>query len=209
MNSLEKLISLLSFIIWTTVPVFGQNIFDDPLIFTQWSKSTIISKSGDTLVTEAKYNPYVDPFKIEVKQGEDSYNVATSDIYELFYYDKGIDSLRLFKNVKVAAQGRGQWEEIFFEIFYDDKYFAITRGLTYSGSFALVNPLARPSLHLAIFTINKTTGLPLKDLSKKTFIKAMADKEDEIKRYIKENKIKLYALPHEIMLFKYYNELKG
>jgi hypothetical protein len=209
MNSFERWILLLILVIKASLPVHGQSIFDDALIWTQWSKSTIISKSRDTLVAEAKYNPHVNPFKIEIRQGEKSYDIETGDVYSLSYYDENLDSLRLFKNIRVSVQEGEEPDEIFFEIFYDDRYFAITRGLTYSGSFALVNPLAKPSIHLAIFTINKMTGQSLKDMSKKTYISAMSDKEEEIKKYIKDKRIKLYVLDHKILLFKYYSQLRG
>jgi hypothetical protein len=60
-----------------------------------------------------------------------------------------------------------------------------------------------------VYTIDKMTGRPFNDLSKKTFIKAMSDKEVEIKKYVKENKLKFYAIDDEIKIFKYYAKLKG
>jgi hypothetical protein len=204
---LKKLI-IFGFIIQLHSVTFGQTVFDDCEIYAKWTEATIVFKSRDTVAVKAKYNPLLNPNKIEIGEEDSSYFVATETVNELSYLDHDINALRKFKNIQIHFVNLPKKMDVFSEVFFENEYFAITRSVSYLGYPSLLNPLGKASNQVVLLIINKMTGQPFKDLSKKTFVKAMLDKKLEIEKYIKQHKLKVYALDHQIKLFEFYAKLR-
>ena len=168
---LKKLI-IFGFIIQLHFATSGQTVFDDCEIYTKWTEATIVLKSRDTISVLAKYNPLVNSNKIEIREEDSSYFLATETVNELSYLDSNINAFRKFKNIQIHFVNLPKKTDVFSEIFFDNKYFAITRSVSYLGYPSVMNPLGKPSNQVVLFIINEMTGQHFKDLSKKTFIKA-------------------------------------
>jgi len=191
--------------------------FVNSLVFSQrfssdyWHNGTLYFKKGDSLDMPIKY----DLVNSVVYTNEDNKlkTWSAGQIKGFKFIDAQQKIERKFKTIYYKKED-GFSIPIMFEVIYSGtKISLFRRDLVYARR-ASYNPFLGLSLPLnskvenhEFYAVNTKNQVLLFEPNKKSIISVFAPKEETIKNYIKENKVKFQTIEDIIRIFEFYNSL--
>ena len=175
--------------------------------FEYWHDGKLVLEAGDTLKGKIKYDPQTDIIQFEKKGALQSFTSRKIVFYEIF--DVTSSRYRQFYSIPYSPIG-GYKTPVFFELLAEGKITLLGQekleNRTTNSYYGYGN-ITRIVLVHKYFTLNEKGVVETFTGTKKDVLYLMENREDEVKRFIKVNKLNLERQNDLARVFVYYNSL--
>ena len=176
--------------------------------FEYWHEGKLVLESGDTLKGKIKYDIQTDIIQFDQKGVLQSFTGRKIVFYEIF--DVTSSRYRQFYSIPYSPSG-GYKTPVFFELLAEGKITLLARealeNKVYSSGYYAYGPISRVVLVNKYFTLNDKGVVEPFSGSKKDVLSLTDNRSDEVKRYIKANRLSLDNKYDLARAFEYYNSL--
>jgi hypothetical protein len=175
--------------------------------FEYWHDGKLVLESGDTLKGKIKYDPQTDIIQLDKKGTLESFTSRKIVFYEIF--DVTSSRYRQFYSIPYSPIG-GYKAPVFFELLAEGKITLLAQEKleqrTYNSYYGYGN-ITRIVLVDRYFTLSEKGVVETFTGTKKDVLYLMQNREEEVKRFIKVNKLNLERKYDLARVFDYYNSL--
>jgi len=176
--------------------------------FDYWHEGKAVLESGDTIRGKIKYDPQNDIIQVEAGSKFESYTSRKVLFYEIF--DTKLNNYRQFVALPYSASG-GYRTPVFFELLSEGKITLLSREYleyrnTNSGFYYYGNVSRLVLVYRYFLLTDKGNVVPVNS-KKADFLELMDDHADEVRRYIKSNRLNLERKSDIGRAIAYYNQL--
>lgn len=176
--------------------------------FEFWHEGKAVLTSGDTVRGKIKYDPQNDIIQVELANRFESYTSRKVVFYEIF--DQKLNNYRQFVALPFSANG-GYKTPVFFELLTEGKITLLSREyLEYRSSnsgFYYYGNISRLVLVYRYFLLKENGNVVQIDARKTDFLDLMESHADEVRKYIKSNRLNLERKSDIGRAIAYYNQL--
>lgn len=175
--------------------------------FDFWHEGKAVLESQDTLRGKIKYDPQNDLIQMDMNGKFETLTSRKVIFYEIF--DQALNNYRQFYALPYSAIG-GYRTPIFFELMTEGKITLLSRETleyrsTNTGYF--YGTVSRLVLVHKYFLLKEDGSILAIDGTKNQFLSLMGSKEDEVRKYMKANRLGLERRVDIIRVIAYYNSL--
>lgn len=178
--------------------------------FEYWHEGKMVLEEGDTLKGKIKYDINTDIIQLEQKSVFQSFTARKVVFFEIF--DVTSTRYRQFYSIPFSQTG-GYKTPTFFELLAEGKLTLLAKEAleykNYSSGYYGYGSISRLVLVNKYFVLNEKGNIEIFSGLKKVLIDLMANRDDEIKKFIKVNKLNLESKYDLSRIFDYYNSLFG
>jgi hypothetical protein len=176
--------------------------------FEYWHEGKLVLEAGDTLKGKIKYDIQTDIIQFDQKGALQSFTGRKIVFYEIF--DVTSSRYRQFYSIPYSPTG-GYKAPVFFELLSEGKITLLARealeNKTYNTGYYGYGSISRIVLVNKYFTLNDKGVVEPFAGTKKDLLQLMEKKEDEVKRFMKVNRLDLDRKYDLARVFDYYNSL--
>lgn len=176
--------------------------------FDYWHEGKLVLDTGDTLRGKIKYSIDQDIVQLDVKTVLQSFTARKVVYYEIFDATSG--RYRQFYSVPYALKGEYK-SPVFFELLTEGKLSLLSRETletrTTTTGFYGYGTYSRVELVYKYFVLNDKGDLQPFSGKRPDLLDLMANREDEIKRYIRTYRLEAEQRHDLVRVFSYYNTL--
>ena len=175
--------------------------------FEFWHEGKVVLETQDTLKGKLKYDPQNDLIQLERNGRFETFTSRKAVSYEIF--DQGLNNYRQFYALPYSANG-GYKTPVFFELLTEGKLTLLSRETleyrnTSTGYF--YGSVTRLVLVYKYFLLDEDGGITAVVGDKNDFLAMMDSREEEVRKYIKANRLNLERRPDIVRAIAYYNSL--
>ncbi|MFK7901020.1 MAG: hypothetical protein AB8B61_09720 [Cyclobacteriaceae bacterium] len=176
----------------------------------QWHKGTLYLTSGDSISSQVQYNFTNDVVFLNENGKLKTYSPV--QINKLTFKDSQSDITRYFKKIEVK-QSNGFQRPTLFEILYENSYSLLRKDLVYRPQTTQYSPFSIGSaMYLSqnteaylFFMLDKRGIIHPFEANKKSIYSLFPLLKEEVKTFIKNNKLKPHKVSDLISVFEYAN----
>ena len=176
--------------------------------FEYWHEGKMVLESGDTLKGKIKYDINSDIIQLDQNNHLQSFTARKLIYYEI--WDATTSRYRQFYSIPYAPTG-GYKTPIFFELLAEGKVTLLSREAleykTTSAGYYAYRSVSQLVLVDKYFTLSDKGQVETFSGKKNDLLALMTKREEEVKRFIKSNKIDLDYKYEMARVFNYYNSL--
>lgn len=176
--------------------------------FDFWHDGKVVLESNDTIRGKIKYDPQNDLLQLEVNSKFETLTSRKVLFYEIF--DRSLNNFRQFFALPYSAVG-GYRTPMFFELLTEGKITLLSRETleyrnTSTGYF--YGTVSRLVLVYKYFLLKEDGSITAIDGTKNQFIDLMGSNADEVRKFMKTNRLGLERRPDIVRVIAYYNSLQ-
>ncbi len=194
---------LLAFIFFSSLTASGQR-----WPFEYWHDGKLVLETGDTLKGKIKYDINTDIIQLDQKGTLQSFTGRKIIFYEI--YDATSGRYRQFYSIPFSPSG-GYKSPTFFELLAEGKITLLVREAleykNYTTGYYGYGSVSRLVLVNKYFIMDDKGRVEAFTGTKKDLMELMNKREDEVKKFIKVNKLNLDHKYDQARVFEYYNSL--
>jgi len=176
--------------------------------FEYWHEGKAVLISGDTVRGKIKYDPQNDIIQVETAARFESYTSRKVVFYEIF--DQKLNNYRQFVALPYSANG-GYKTPVFFELLTEGTITLLSREYleyrTSNTGFYYYGNASRLVLVYRYFLLKDNGNVVPIDSRKTDFLELMDSHADEVRKYIKSNRLNLERKSDIGRAIAYYNQL--
>ena len=186
------------------VPLLGQQFPSD-----LWHQGKVFLNNGEVVSGPVKYNLNLNSLNVDMKSTILTFSSKKVVRFQLM--DKKSKRLRYFYSLPFALTGDYK-VPIFFEVLHEGKLSLMCREKVaietiYPYSNYRSRSLTRPVLSYDFYYLRSNVLKAYTDRNNQLLKVIMKDKADEIKKFMRKNRLKDDKRDDLALIFKYYNEL--
>lgn len=175
--------------------------------FDFWHEGKAVLESQDTLRGKIKYDPQNDLIQMEIKGRFETLTSRKVLFFEIF--DQSLNNYRQFYTLPYSAIG-GYRTPTFFELLTEGKITLLSKETleyrnTNTGYF--YGTVSRLVLVYRYYLLREDGSITALDGTKSQFLSLMGAKEDEVRKYMKANRLGLDRRIEIVRVLAYYNSL--
>ncbi len=175
--------------------------------FEYWHKGRVVLESGDTLHGQVKYNLQDDLVQFQSDNRVETFTARKVVFFEIF--DQTVRNFRSFFSLPYAMTGQYKGQ-VFFELLGEGKVTMLSRESLETRSYSsyyTYGTYSRLVLVDKFFLLKQDlTIIPLAS-KKSDILSAMSDREDQVAKFAKENRLNYERKNDVIRMVAYYNSL--
>lgn len=175
--------------------------------FEFWHEGKVVLETQDTLKGKVKYDPQNDLIQLERNGRFETFTSRKAVFYEIF--DQGLNNYRQFYALPYSVNG-GYKTPVFFELLTEGKLTLLSREtLEYRNTSAgyFYGSVTRLVLVHKYFLLDEDGGINAVIGDKNDFLAMMDSRQEEVRKYIKANRLNLERRPDIVRAIAYYNAL--
>jgi len=175
--------------------------------FEFWHEGKVVLETQDTLKGKVKYDPQNDLIQLERNGRFETFTSRKAVFYEIF--DQSLNNYRQFYALPYSANG-GYKTPVFFELLTEGRLTLLSRETleyrnTSTGYF--YGSITRLVLVYKYFLLDEDGGINAVIGDKNDFLAMMETRQEEVRKYIKANRLNLERRPDIVRAIAYYNSL--
>jgi len=197
-------------LIWIFLSILSVPIYAQQFPSEIWHKGKVVSIESDTLKGNVKYNLQLDI--VQVERNDKIITISAQKIYYFEIFDETVDNFRYFYSLPFGNDRNYETPTI-FEVLHEGKMSLLTRERVITEtvsqySYYSPNYVSREKLAYDFFFLREKGKLK-KYTQKKNELETefMRDKADQIKKFIKKNKLKYDKKADLVRIVYFYNTL--
>ena len=187
--------------------LISTNLFSQQWPFEYWHEGKLVLETSDTLKGKIKYDINTDIIQLDQQNRLQSFTARKVVFYEIF--DATSARYRQFYSIPYSATG-GYKTPIFFELLAEGKITLLAREAmeykNFSGYYGY-GTVSRLVMVNKYFTLNDKGNVEPFQARRNDILDLMANREDDVRRFIKEYKVNLDYKYDLARVFVYYNSL--
>ena len=176
--------------------------------FEYWHDGKLVLESGDTIKGKIKYDINTDVVQLDKKNVLESFTARKVVFYEIF--DVTSSTYRQFYSIPYSPMG-GYRAPTFFELLSEGRLTLLAREAleykNYSAGYYGYGTISRLELVNKYFILNPKGEIEMFTGKRDDLMDLMDDRQSEVRKFIKSNKIKVENKYHLVRVFNYYNSL--
>lgn len=182
------------------------NLFGQQWPFEYWHEGKLVLESSDTLLGKIKYDINSDIIQLDQNTVLQSFTARKIVFFEIF--DKTTSRYRQFYSIPYSPSG-GYKAPAFFELLSEGKLTLLAReSLEQKNSgYYGYGTVSRLELVYKYYTLSDKGQVDMFSGKRNDLLELMRNREDQVKQFIKTNKISLEYKYHLASVFTYYNSL--
>jgi hypothetical protein len=182
------------------------NLFAQQWPFEYWHEGKLVLESSDTLRGKIKYDINSDIIQLNQNTVLQSFTARKIVFFEIF--DVTASRYRQFYSIPYSPSG-GYRAPAFFELLSEGKLTLLARETLEqkSSGYYGYGTISRLELVYKYYTLTDKGEVELFSGKRNDLLDLMSNREDQVKQFIKTNKINLEYKYHLASVFTYYNSL--
>ena len=194
---------------WTAIVFLfvAQGAFSQRWPFEYWHDGKLITESGDTLKGKIKYDIQTDIIQLDQKGKLQSFTGRKAIYYEIFDATSG--RYRKFYSLPYSPSG-GYKSPVYFELLSEGKLTLLSKEAleyrNYSTGYGF-GTVSRLVLVNKYFTLEENGGIIFFSGRKPDLMALMDNRDEEVKKFIKGNRLDIDNKYDLARTFEYYNSL--
>jgi hypothetical protein len=189
---------------------YSWQAFSQQWPFEYWHEGKLVLEEGDTLKGKIKYDINTDIIQLDQKNVFQSFTARKIVFFEIF--DVTSSRYRQFYSIPFSQMG-GYKTPTFFELLTEGKLTLLAKEAleykNYSSGYYGYGSISRLVLVNKYFVLNDKGEIEMFSGIKKDLMELMSNRNDEVKKFIKVNKLNLDYKYDLARVFVYYNSLFG
>ena len=185
-----------------------------------WIEGKVTFKNGETQYCVLNYDATVSEGLLQMKEGKRILTYTVKDVESFSFFDDYTGRWRKFYAFPLYLVQGGVVRDFFMELVYSGSQWSILRkkerwigSLTYktlSPESYIIQRTEKKFKYARYYEIcyllNMETG-EIEELTKDLFFASINDKKQEVKAYVKENRLRFHTVEDYVDLLHYYHQL--
>ena len=185
-----------------------------------WIEGKVTFKNGETQYCMLNYDATVSEGLLQVKESKKILTYTVKDVESFSFFDDRAEQWRRFYSFPLYLVPNGVSRDFFMELVYNGERWSILRKKERwvgSRAYQTLSPenylWQRPEkkvkyarYYQICYMLDMETGR-IEELTKELFLGAISDKEQKVKEFMKENRLRLHTIDDYVSLLDYYHQL--